>query len=72
MSEDRLPQIKTAVDQGLGILLGEDDIAWLVREVERLREALPAEVVADPRSVREQALALHKVLPLPVSGEQAG
>lgn len=37
-----------------------------------LREVLPAEVVADPRSVRQQALALHKVLPLPAAGEQAG
>ena len=37
-----------------------------------LREVLPAEVVAaDPRSVRQQALALHLVLPRE-TGEQAG
>lgn len=37
-----------------------------------LREVLPAEVVADPRSVRQQALVLHRVLPLPATGEQVG
>lgn len=34
-----------------------------------LREVLPAEVVAEPRLVRQQALALHRALP---AGEQAG
>ena len=28
-----------------------------------LREVLPAEVAADPRSVRQQALLLHRALP---------
>jgi hypothetical protein len=37
-----------------------------------LREVLPAEVIADPRSVRQQALALHRALPAGESGEQAG
>lgn len=37
-----------------------------------LREVLPAEVVADPRSVREQALALHRALPAAGGQEQAG
>lgn len=36
-----------------------------------LRELLPASVVADPRTVRQQALALHRVLPTGHS-EQAG
>jgi hypothetical protein len=38
-----------------------------------LREVLPAEVVAEPRLVRQQALALHRALPaLPAGQEQAG
>lgn len=37
-----------------------------------LREVLPAEVVAGPRSVREQALALHRALPAGGASEQAG
>lgn len=36
-----------------------------------LREILPPDVVADVRTVRAQALALHRVLPAAVSDEQA-
>lgn len=37
-----------------------------------LREVLPPEVVANPRSVREQALALHRALPDAKDEAQAG
>ena len=37
-----------------------------------LRELLPPELAGDTRAVREQALLLHRALPMPPATEQTG
>jgi hypothetical protein len=54
---DRLDAIKVATDEGLACLLGEEDVAWLVAEVERLRQTNHD----DPAFREALATALHEV-----------